>query len=192
MHNTEDIVYRGFRKITNTEDGAIRDIRATWPGILAMLLRRIVIDQYDGKEKGVIEPDERLTYEMFEKFLEGKIQELNGGQLSEREVQSEKSRMLTEFARDGLSIKAFGDFLTIMDYDWVDIAIVVNRRSGTVKSYTTHIGGTGAVRYNRPAYNDEYFEEMGTHDNPIPKPENEILAKKAAKRAERKPRKKEK
>lgn len=180
----EELVYRGMKKITNTADGSVREVPATWPGVLAMLLRRIIIDQYDGKgREGVLpEMDERLTYERLEDILEKRIQELNGGQLTEREVMTEKTRMMTEFARDGLSIKAFGDFLTIMGYEWVDLAIVVNRPSGTVKSYTTHIGGTGVTAYQRPTYNQEYFDAMGTHEEVIPKPANEILGKKAMKR----------
>ena len=47
--NSKDTVLQGFRRITDTENGSVQDVTNTWGGVLALLLRRIIKDNYDGK-----------------------------------------------------------------------------------------------------------------------------------------------
>lgn len=173
----EEFQLTGFRKVTDTEDGGIRDIRPTWGGILAMLLRKIAIDKYDGKGiEGMPQfDDEKLTYPQFEEIIETTLQRYNGGKLSKQELNTERSRLLKEFSRDFLSIKFLGEFLNVLDLEWVDLTLVLQRRSGTTKSYTCHIGGIGQTTYDKPTYNEEYFKQSGTHEEVIQKPETEVL-----------------
>ena len=62
--NNEDTMLRGFRKITDSKDGGLGEVTNDWPGICAMLLRKIIRDMYIGKGKeGFMQwQDENITY----------------------------------------------------------------------------------------------------------------------------------
>ncbi len=185
----EELALKGFKRITDSEDGAIRDIRATWPGVLAMLLRKIVIDHYDGKGiSGYPQSQlENISYSQMEEIIEETIKRYSGNQLNASEIKNEKGRLLTEFARDALSIKVLGEFLGVLDLEWLDVTLTLHRKSGTIKSYTQHIGGIGHVNYKKPILNEEYYQQLGIHEHPVTVEES-IITRKQVKEA--KPRRK--
>ena len=184
----EDILIKGFRRISDTEDGSMCDAPNDWTGILSMLLRKMVKDMYDGKGmEGCMQfQKEDITYSQMEEMIERFILRYYGDDISESELKAEKSRLMTEFSRDSISIKVLGEFLMVLDLEWVDIRIVAGRKSGTVKSYTKHIGGIGTVQYQEPENTEAYFKQSGIHNEPIPMPKS-IVEKKKTK--EKKPRK---
>ena len=184
--NNEDTILRGFRKITDSKDGGLGEVTNDWPGICAMLLRKIIRDMYIGKGKeGFMQwQDENITYPQMEELIEEFVKRYYGSSISDAELKSEKSRLLTEFSRDGISFKVLGELLLVLDFDWVDISITAARKSGTVKTYMQHIGGIGKTQFEHPEYTEEFNRESGGHDNPSDCPDS-LVVKKIKKNATR-------
>lgn len=169
---------KGFRRITDGE-GSLQDIPPTWPGLLALLLRKITIDKYDGRDREncIQMPDESMSYGYVEELLSRVIQEYNGNTLSEADLKTERTRLLTEFARPSITIKTFGTFLNMLDLNWAEITVTIQRKSGTIKSYTKHIGGIGIKDYVQPIRNQEFIETLGLHEDPFyPKHSGQLIA----------------
>lgn len=188
--NDNGIAIKGFRRITDTEHGCEFELPNTWPGVLGRLLRKITKDKYDGRGRdGVFQwQEEALTYTQFEEQIEELVRAMHGENVSDATLKSEKSRLLTEFQRpEGVSIKVLGEFLMVLDPEWVDITVTIGRKSGTIKPFTVHIGGLGTTTYPEPTRDEEYFQMTGIHEEQLPMPES-IVTKKMNK--EKKPRKK--
>lgn len=162
-----------MERILSSPDGEINDTnRKTWGGVLAYLLRKILVDLYDGKgvEGNIQFPDERLTAYQLDELLEASLKNLFSDKLTQSELNIKKNAIIKEMARDKMTMKYFGDLLTVLNPEWVDFTIVIQRKSGITKSYTAHIGGIGTGSYTRPAYNDEYFEQTQSHKEAIEAP----------------------
>lgn len=176
MSIKENLQLTGFRKITESKDGAMQDIPATWGGVLAALLRKIVKDRYDGKGKVDCTQfeDEKITFTQMEEIIESTLQKYNNNTLSRNDLNAERSRLLKEFSRDFISVKVLGEFLHILDLEWVDISISMQRKSGTVKSYTYHIGNMGVSDNVVPDLTPEYIKKSGIHDEVHKAPESNL------------------
>ena len=71
-------------------------------------------------------------------------------------------------------MKVLGEFLHILDLEWVDISISMQRKSGTVKSYTYHIGNMGVSDNVVPDLTPEYIKKSGIHDEVHKAPESNL------------------
>ena len=74
-----------FVKITDSKDGGLGEVTNDWPGICAMLLRKIIRDMYIGKGKeGYMQwQDERITYPQMEELIEEFVKRYYGSSISE-------------------------------------------------------------------------------------------------------------
>ena len=70
------------------------EVTNDWPGICAMLLRKIIRDMYIGKGKeGFMQwQDENITYPQMEELIEEFVKRYYGSSISDAELKSEKSR----------------------------------------------------------------------------------------------------
>ena len=174
----------GFKHIADSADGALHECPPTWPGIVAMLLRKIIVDAYDvkGVEGCMQHMDERMTLARMEATIEDTVTRYyrspTGKPPTRVEINGIKNSLLKEFAREKISIKYLGEFMNTIDADWVDLTVVIGRKSGTTKSYTTHVGGIGITDYKRPQYNAQHFDFYKTHEVQVVLDEPSIMEKK--------------
>lgn len=164
--NSKDTVLQGFRRITDTENGSIQDVTNTWGGVLSLILRRIIKDNYDGKgvEGYPQMEDESLIYSQMTEIIEEALRTYSGNTLDQNKITAEKARLLKELSRETISIKYLGELFHILDLPWVDITITMQRKSGTIKSYTAHVGGVGLTQYVRPVRNQELIDQQKLHE----------------------------
>lgn len=160
--------FSGMKKITEVPNGSVHECPPTWTGVLAMLLRKIVKDDFDGKGvDGVIQyPDESLTYPQLTEMVQNMHRAYNPN-IDDKEVKSMVSYLMKELSIEAISIKYLGEFLHLLDLEWVDITLVLGRKSGTIKSYTKHIGGIGINGYDKPTYNQQHFAKYKTHEEQV-------------------------
>lgn len=170
----------GFKAIVESPDGRLVDCPASWGGALAMLLRKILVDNYDGKglEGHIPQPDERMSQAKMESIIEETVTQYSQTKLTRTEINSIKSSLMKEFSREFLSVKYLGEYFHIIDAEWVDFTVVLNRKSGTIKSYTVHIGGLGTEQYNPPKYTNEHYNFYKTHNMKLMIEEPSTLVKK--------------
>lgn len=167
MTTNKEITLQGFRRITDTENGSVQDVSNTWGGVLSLLLRKIIKDNYDGKGVDGCPQmeDESLIYSQMTEIIEEALRVYSGNTLDQNKITAEKARLLKELSRETISIKYLGELFHILDLPWVDITVTLQRKSGTIKSYTAHVGGVGLTQYERPIRDENLIEQQKLHEN---------------------------
>lgn len=144
-----------FEQITNSVNGNIDQCSKTWTGALAMLLRKIVVDNHDFVNVDNL-PLEKTTYPQLVELITDTLMS-NNPNMSNGDLASLRSTMIKQISNNVVSIKILGGFLSLLDPEFIDFTITLGRKSGTIKSYTVHIGSQATKQKKR--YSENYYNQ---------------------------------
>lgn len=165
MSQQDGVQLKGMRLITDSEDGGINNtLRSDWTGLLALLLRKIMNDMYFGKGKSEFEqlPDRKITYAQFDELLEEYIKKVYVNDLSDKELNSIKTHLTTAFSQNGISIKTFGEFLSVLDLDALVISVTVARKGDKdLRTYAQSIGRFTIGQTDLQPINQQMLDDSG-------------------------------
>lgn len=163
-----------FEQITNSPNGNIDQCSKTWTGVLAMLIRKIVIDNHDFVNVDKM-PLEKTTYPQLVELITDRLTN-NNPNMSNGDLASLKSTMIKQISNNVVSIKILGEFLSLLEPEFVDFTITLGRKSGTIKSYTIHIGSSDTKQLKR--YTENYYKQNPQiHANKIEIVNETVLSK---------------
>ena len=163
-----------FEQIALSPNGNINECSRTWTGVLAMLLRLVAIDKHDFAHREDTD-SEKVTYPQLVELITDKLT-FNSPNISPGNLASLRSTLIKQISDKNVSIKILGEFLSLLDPEFIDLTLTLKRQSGTIKSYTIHIGTNDTKELKKR--DEEYFaNNPHLHENKMEIMNETILSK---------------